>query len=170
MAASFAEPLAVDRRTFVAMIALAPLASAAEAGSANDPIAAMTAIYRREIKGDSALQTDKAERDRELSKAFAALWAKVDAQTPKGEEAIDFDVVADTNGLTLTGFSLKLEKRTATTATVAATLSYQEPNPRLQPSIVRYDLVLEGGAWKIDEIRGLNWSVRAMLRSALEAN
>jgi hypothetical protein len=169
MAAKLAK-LVVDRRAFVAMIALVPLASAAEAGSANDPVAAVTAIYRHEIKGEEALLTDKAERNRELSKALAALWAKVDALTPKGEEAIDFDVVADTNGLTLNGFSLKLEKRTATTATVAATLRYEEPNPHPRPSIVRYDLVFESGAWTIDEIRGSDWSVRAMLTSALKAD
>ena len=92
-------------------------------------------------------------------------------QDAQGDEGpVDFDVVADTNGLTLTGFALKVEKRTDTTATVAATLRYKERNPRPQPSVVRYDLVLEGGVWKIDEIRGFDWSVRAMLGESLKSD
>ena len=88
---------------------------------------------------------------------------------PGDESPIDFDLVADTNGLTLTGFSLKSEKLADKSATIAVTLVYKEGNPGAQPPVVRYDLVREDGRWKIDEIRSRAWSARATLAQFLNA-
>ena len=129
----------------------------------------ITAVYRRTLNGHEPNWSEKADRPRDLSKSLIALWAKTDPKLVKGDEGpVDFSVIADTNGLTLKAFSLKPEKQDDRTATIAATLIYKEGNPRPEPSIVRYDLVREDGEWKIDEIRGKNWSVRNMLTQFLK--
>lgn len=139
------------------------------AASSHDPIAVLRAIYRRAVKGNGPNWSEKADRPKDLSKSLIALWAKTDAKLVAGDVGpVDFDVIADTNGLTLTGFSLASEKQDDKTATIAATLVYNERNPRPEPSVVRYDLVREDGRWRIDEIRGGDWSVRKMLARFLE--
>jgi hypothetical protein len=151
------------RRFFAAGVALSLQCSVSLAAAAREPLAILTEIYRDAVKGKGPSWIDAADRPKYLSRSLVALWAKTDKKLVAGDEGpVDFDLVADTNGLTLTGFSLKSEKQDDTTATIAATLVYKE-GPRPEPTIVRYDLKREGGQWKIDEIRGGNWSVRDML-------
>jgi hypothetical protein len=38
------------------------------------------------------------------------------------------------------------------------------------PRVVTYDFVHEGGAWRIDNIRGQGWSVRKILTAWLKGN
>jgi hypothetical protein len=139
------------------------------AAGARDPLAIIQAIYRLAVKGNGPSWIEKADRPKYLSKSLVALWAKTDSRLVAGDEGpVDFDLVADTNGLTLTGFSAKGEKLTADAATIAVALAYKEKNPRPEPSVVRYDLVREGDQWKIDEIRSSNWSLRDMLNGFLK--
>lgn len=165
------ETFALSRRGFVALGVVAfPASRAALAADSRDPVAVIAAIYRAAVRGAGPSWIEKSERARDLSRSLVALWAETDRKRVAGDEGpIDFDLVADTNGLTLTGFSLAVEKQDDKTATVAATLAYKEGNPRPQPSIVRYDLVRENGQWKIDEIRGAHWSARAMLKLFLRS-
>lgn len=157
--------LVFSRRAFLALsLAVAPGILSAATTNARDPVAIITAIYQAAVKGNGPSWIDKGERSQYLSKSLVALWAKTDKKGAADHGAlIDFDLVADTNGLTLTGFSLSAEKLDAKIATIAATLVYKEGDPRPEPSIVRYDLVRENGQWKIDEIRTSKWSVRDML-------
>ena len=159
------EDLVFSRRAFLALcLAAAPGSRGALAANSSDPVAFIAAIYKAAVKGDGPTWIDKGERRRYLSKSLVALWAKTDRKGAADKGAlIDFDLVADTNGLTLTGFSLSTDKLDEKAATIAATLVYKEGNPGPEPSIVRYDLVRENGQWKIDEIRTSKWSVRDML-------
>jgi hypothetical protein len=163
------ETFALSRRGFVALgFAAFPTSAAVAAADTRDPVALITAIYRAAVKGDGPSWIEKAERAPYLSKSLVALWARTDRKLVAGDEGpIDFDLVADTNGLTLAGFTLKPERQDGKTATIAVTLVYKEAKPRPEPSVVRYDLVRENGRWKIDEIRGRDWSARAMLRQFL---
>jgi hypothetical protein len=157
------------RALFASGIGLALWTPATFAAGGRDPLATIQAIYRLAVKGEGPSWIEKACRPRDLSASLVALWAKTDLKLVAGDEGpVDFDLVADTNGLTLTGFSAKTEKQTADAATVAVTLAYKERNPRPEPSVVRYDLVRESGQWKIDEIRSSNWSVRDMLNGFLK--
>jgi hypothetical protein len=161
-------PTAPTRRRFVAAGLAALSLGGAHAATVRDPLAILTEIYRDAVKGKGPSWIEAADRPKYLSKSLVALWAKTDKKLVAGDEGpVDFDLVADTNGLTLTGFSLKSEKQDDRTATVAATLAYKE-GPRPEPTIVRYDLVREGGQWKIDEIRGGGWSARDMLTRFLK--
>jgi hypothetical protein len=141
---------------------------AAAAPGARDPTAVISAIYRAAVRGAGPSWIGKGERARDLSKSLVALWARTDKKVAPGDEGpIDFDLVADTNGLTLSGFSLKSEMQDDKSATVAVTLTYKEGNQGARPPVVRYDLVREDGRWKIDEIRSSQWSARAMLTQFL---
>lgn len=140
-------------------------AAAASAIAAQEPVAIMSAIYRQTIKEDSSGWLEPQERRKYLSKSLLALWAKSDAKkAPEGElGAIDFDLTADTNGLTLKSFVPKLQKQTADAATVAVELDYQKPYVRQGRAIVTYEFVREDGLWKIDNIHTTKWSVRDLL-------
>jgi hypothetical protein len=89
----------------------------------------------RSLKGQGPNWLLTNERPRYLSRALTALWAKTDKKLVEGYVGpVDFDVVADTNDLTLTGFSLKLETRSKLKATVAATIAYAKPRGPTPPS------------------------------------
>jgi hypothetical protein len=159
---------------------LAPLALAAS--SPADPI---TAIYRKAAagKGESGgnfVYQEKKDRARWLSKSLAALWDAEDKKTPKGDETPPgFDPVSNSQDPKVLNVKVELEKSDVKTATVAASfdswsrgLTREEhdrnpPDPRDRIT-VRYDMVLEHGRWKIDDIRGTTdgkeWSTRAIIK------
>jgi hypothetical protein len=160
---------AFSRRGFL-VAALAAFAGGRSAVAAETPgpLAVMTAIYQAAVKDQGPSWIDEGERAQYLSKSLVALWAQTDKKIVPGDEGpIDFDIVADTNGLSLSGFSLAVEKQGPTTATIAATLAYKDGDAGPKPKVVRYDLVRENGRWKIDEIHSDSWSVRALLSNFL---
>jgi hypothetical protein len=164
---------AFSRRRFLAAgLAMSLQYSVSLAAAARDPLAILTQIYRDAVKGRGPSWIDDGERPKYLSKSLIALWAKSDKKTPPGDEGpIDFDLVCDTNGLSLAGFSLKVEKQDERTATIAATLAYSAGDANPGTTIVTYDLVREDGQWKIDEMRGSGatvWSLRDMLTRSLK--
>jgi hypothetical protein len=73
----------------------------AEARTANDPAAIVTAIYTRAAKGkgDSGggfVTGSKMAKAQYLSKSLIELWARADKHTPKGDVGpIDFDPVTN---------------------------------------------------------------------------
>jgi hypothetical protein len=163
------KPFDLSRRSLLAAGLASLFASgAATAANARDPLATMRAIYQDAVKGQMPSWIDKGLRAQYLSRSLVALWAKTDKRIVPGDEGpIDFDIVTDTNGLELSDFSLAVEKQDAKTATIAVTLIYKEGDASPKPKVQRYNLVLEGGQWKIDEIRGDKWSVRDLLTNFL---
>jgi hypothetical protein len=162
----------LSRRWLLAMGLALSLPSGASLAAARDPLAVLTEIYRDAVKGEGPSWIDAAGRPKYLSKSLIALWAKSDKKTPPGDEGpVDFDLVCDTNGLSLAGFSLKVKKQDERTATIAATLAYSAGDVSPGATIVTYDLVREDGQWKIDELRGSGptvWSLRNMLTRSLK--
>ena len=79
-----------------------------------------------------------------------------------------FDPVTNSQDPMVRAFAVAVEKQDGRSATVAAT--FRSHNDK--SITVRYDLVRERGAWKIDDIRGIvdgeEWSVRKMLRDFKE--
>jgi len=159
---------------------LAPLALAAS--SPADPI---TAIYRKAAAGKGEdggnfVYQEKKDRARWLTASFAKAWNEADAKTPKGDETPPgFDPVSNSQDPKVLNVKVELEKSDGKTATVAASfdswsrgLTREEqdrnpPDPRDRIT-VRYDMVLEHGRWKIDDIRGTTdgkeWSIRAIIK------
>jgi hypothetical protein len=147
--------------------------------AADDPAGIVTAIYARTAKGKGdaggAFVIEKTARAKYLSKALAALWAKADARTRKGDAGpVDFDPVTNSQDPDVKSFTVAAEKQGAGTATVAATIESHQRDARANPAdkTIRYDFVQEAGQWKIDDIKGAvdgsPWSVRALLVESLK--
>ena len=160
---------------------LAPAALSLAASSPADPIVAIykkAAAGKGEDGGNFVYQEPK-DRARWLTKSFAALWNAEDKKTPKGDETPPgFDPVSNSQDPKVLNVKVALEKSDGRTATVAASFDSwsrgttreeqdkNPPDPRDRIT-VRYDMVLENGRWRIDDIRGLidgkEWSIRAII-------
>jgi hypothetical protein len=166
----------IDRRLLLLGLAVA-LAGAplhAQLPSSNDPVSIMTAIYTRVAKGKGEdggnfVTENKAVRAKHLSKSLAALWAKMDARTPKGEVgAVDFDPITNSQDPDVASFNVTPEKQDADKATIAVSIRGHRTERKEQADdVIRYDFVRDANQWKIDDIRGAvdgkPWSIRAML-------
>ena len=154
-------------------------ALAAPPSSPNDPVAIVNAIYARVAKGKGNagggfIIENKAARAKYLSKSLVQLWAQVDAHTPKDDVGpIDFDPVTNSQEPDVKSFMAVAEKFDADRAVIAVTIAGRG-KPRAKPAdnIIRYTLVREDGAWKIDDISGSSdgepWSIRGMLADSLK--
>ena len=160
-------------RRMVLLAGVALAASPALASAADSPAALITAIYQRAAagKGDSGGQfvwLNARSRPRWLSASLVRLWAEADAKVQPGDEGPPgFDPVTNSQDPLVRAFTVATEKQDGKTATVAATFRSHN-NESLT---VRYDLVRERGAWKIDDIRGTvdgkEWSIRRLLRTGM---
>jgi hypothetical protein len=151
---------------------LALLAAALPAGQASaqapappaaSPVDALRAVYRTLNRGNAR---------RPLSADLARLYAQVQRRSrQKGEplSGIDFDPAIDgqDHDEKVLQRTLKFaeESRDATKALVE--VSFVNGDPR----VLAYDMVLENGRWRIDNIRRTGaeaWSWRAMLQAGLK--
>ncbi len=168
----------ITRRTLVfsSLFAagLAPAAHAQAASSPHDPVGILNAIYTRAAKGKgdgggTFVIDGKAARAKYLSKSLVALWAKADAHTHKGDVGpVEFDPVTNSQDPDLKSFTVAPEKLEADHATIAVTLiGHRQDDRKPGDEVVRHEMVREGAAWKIDDIKGSAdgeaWSVRALL-------
>jgi hypothetical protein len=145
------------------------------AHAADDPTAILTAIYTRVTKGKgdgggTFVIENKAARAKYLSNSLAMLWNKADARTRRGDGGpVGFDPVTNSQDPDVKSFKVAAEKQAADKATMAVTIEAHQRDARANAAdkTVRYDFVLEGGQWKIDDIKGTvdgsTWSVRALL-------
>jgi hypothetical protein len=150
------------------------LLAAAPPASAESPAALITAIYERVTTGNGDSGGDflieAKDRAPYLSKSLRALWDAADAKTQPGYAGpLDFDPISNSQDPQVRVFALKIEKQDDKRATVAATFGARKEPLDWQPTTtVRYQLVNERGAWKIDDIQGAApngaaWSVRRLL-------
>ena len=104
---------------------------------ADDPAGIITGIYTRAAqgKGDAGgnfVVGNKVARSKYLSKSLAALWAKADARTRKGDVGpIDFDPVTNSQDPDVKSFKVTAEKQEGDKATIAVTIEgHQGPRPK----------------------------------------
>ncbi len=80
------------------------------------------------------------------------------------EPILDFDPVTNSQDPSVRGLSIAVESADAANTVVAASFNSEG---RTGPNIVRYIFVREGGAWKLDDIRGEDgdekWDLRALM-------
>ena len=158
-------------------VALVPRARAAQP-SPNDPVAILTAIYTRAAKGKGNsgggfVIEDKAAKAKYLSKSLVDLWARADANVPKGDVGpIDFDPVTNSEDPDVKSFKVVAEKLETDTALIAVTITGRMARAKPSDDIVRYKFVREDGKWKIDDISGTSdgeaWSIRDILADSLK--
>ncbi len=157
-----ARRLAAGLRTWLAQLAL--MERATERASRHGPRALLEALYRRAVKEQSPDWLDGEEREAFLSRDMVALWEKADAVRAAGnsDALLDYDPVAATNGLELKGYRIAVEEQRAGRARARVALTYKDSDHR---GGVAYDLVEQGGRWRIAEIGEGDNSVGAALRS-----
>ena len=101
------------------LLAAALLRGALAAPPADDPAGIVTAIYSRAAKdrgdaGGAFVIENKAARTKYLSKSLAALWAKADARTRRGDVGpVDFDPVTNSQDPDVKSFKVVAEKQEA---------------------------------------------------------
>jgi Protein of unknown function (DUF3828) len=153
---------------------LAVLALSAVPARAESPDAMITAIYQRAAAGNGDLGgyflVEPEDRAPYFTKSLAALWTAAEARTQPGYAGpLDFDPVSSSQDPQIRAFAVKTERDDGQRATVAVTFGPKKAPLDSQPTTtVRYDLVNEAGAWKIDDIRGAAsggaaWSMRWLL-------
>jgi Protein of unknown function (DUF3828) len=138
------------------------LAGAASAKSVDsDPVTLITAIYK-------TYETDQAGLPHVFSKRLQALVDKDAKETPEGEVGrIDWDVFIDGQDWKLTELKITPVSQTSSQAQVRATFQNFD-----RPSDMLFDLVLEDGHWRIDDIEKTlkpRWTMSKILTDAPDA-
>ncbi len=87
-------------------------------------------------------------RERYLSKRLRTALAEMDERTPDGD-ALDFDVVSDSDKPDVHDLRIRTESESPEKAVVVADFKSYDDTER---TVLRYDLVLEDGAWKIHNV------------------
>ena len=158
-----------DRRTFLAILALA---IAAPAVAAESPREIVVRIYKLSAgpKGDysgSSAFFDKKFQTSVFSKPLLKDLLAMDAQSKKDDAVpgLDFDPVTASQDPSVKKLSIASESEDGGTAVAAATFfSYEET----KPTIVRYYFVRENGAWKLDDMSSgegeSGWKLRELIK------
>ena len=146
--------------------------------SQNDPVAIINAIYTRAAKGKgdgggAFIIENKAAKAKYLSKSLVELWAKADANTPKGDVGpIDFDPVTNSQEPDVKSFKVVTDKLEADNAVIVVTITGRSARAKPSDDIIRYSFVRDDGKWKIDDISstldGEVWSIRDILSESLK--
>lgn len=124
----------------------APLV-AGEQTAATEAVRSLYAAYQNPVAGPNGPEADwSSYRSAALQARFAALPAK---QLASDEPILDFDPIVGAQDWAISDLSFsEAAGATATSRTVTATFkNYGEPR------VVTFDVVEEGGAWKVDNVR-----------------
>jgi hypothetical protein len=131
------------------------------AAAGSDPVAFITAIYQ-------GYEADAPDLDGVYSKRLQALLDKDAAETPEGEVGrIDWDVFIDGQDWRLSDLEIALVSNDADRAQVRATFKNFD-----RPSDMLFDLVLEDGHWRVDDVTKTlkpRWTLSKILMDAPDA-
>ncbi|HLW91167.1 MAG TPA: hypothetical protein VKS78_07690 [Roseiarcus sp.] len=147
-----------------------------------DPSRFISSIYANGHEEAVWLQwLSAAKRGAWFSRDLTALWSRCDASARKANDKVgplDADVATNSQmgWEAFKGFTVSVVSQADGLAVVNAKL---EPGPNTGPrkasdNVVRYDLIQEGGDWKIDDVHstidGKPWSLRDLLKDYLKTN
>ena len=142
----------------------------------SDPDRFVASIYSNGREPKVWAEWLDASRRREwFTQGLTSLWANCDAVARyTGDEIgpVDFDVATNSQAMEVWSFALKTLSPDASHAIVVTRLA---PNNWVRKSEreneIRYNLVLEHGRWKIDDIHSViephTWSLRGLLTQYL---
>jgi len=126
----------------------------------SDAVTLITAIYK-------TYETDQAELPHVFSKRLQALIDKDEKEAQGGVGRIDWDVFIDGQDWKLTELKIAPVSQTPSQAQVRATFKNFD-----KPSDLLFDLVLEDGHWRIDDIQKTlkpRWTMSKILTDAPDA-
>ena len=147
----------------------------------DDPVGIVTAIYTRAAKGKGDggggfVIENKAAKAKYLSKSLAALWAKADARTRKGDGGpIDFDPVTNSQDPDVKSFKVAAEKQEPTrrpspSRSKATSGSRGQARPTRPSATILSTRPASGrSTTSRAAVDGSPWSVRALLADSLKA-
>lgn len=145
----------ISRRTALVLLLLAVGGGAAPAAD-QPPADVVAAIYRAaagpggNYDDGTSVFFDPATRKRFLSKKLRADLAAMLKRTPKGDEPdLDFDPVCACNDPSVDDLTIAAESASEREAVVIASFQAHDEKERI---VLRYLLVREDGAWKVDNI------------------
>ena len=154
-----------------------PAASAAAAKAApiavEEPRDIVAAIYKQaaiDVKKAKATPFENRDtRETYFSKSFDLLVTTAETKAAHdGDSALDFDPISASQDAELQKVTLKTDVLELGKAVVSASFTNHG-----QPTVVTYDFVKDGGAWKINDIKGTTekeaWSVRKILTASGKA-
>jgi hypothetical protein len=148
----------LSRRGMLSFILCAsvPGFGAAAFAAADSPSDVVAAIYKAaagpggKYDDGTSVFFDPGARRRFLSKNLQAELKTMEKRTPKGDEPdLDFDPVCACNDPSVEDLKITTESQTDTQATVVATFRSHDEK---EPIVLRYLLVKDGGAWKVDDV------------------
>ncbi len=123
---------------------------------------------------------NRAKRSAWFSRDLTALWSRCDARARQSKDqmgALDFDIATNSQlgWDSFKGYAVSVVSTGDGRAAVNARLktgANTDPPKFDSDNVIRYDLVQEGGAWKIDDVRsttdGKPWSLRELLKYYLK--
>ena len=126
----------------------------------SDAVTLITAIYK-------TYETDQAELPHVFSKRLQALIDKDEKEAQGGVGRIDWDVFIDGQDWKLTELKITPVSQTPSQAQVRATFKNFD-----KPSDMLFDLVLEDGHWRVDDIEKTlkpRWTMSKILTDAPDA-
>jgi len=146
------------------------LGAGSQPTTGSDPVETVREAYRLEkasLQGAGPSPLSESERGKLFSHGFVTLWAQDEkfmrTTGDIGNVVGDYDVLLnaqDYDETTLSDLRLTLTKRTPSRAEVHASFHVFAHEPVQE---VRFDLVVQGGRWVIDDIRSNGHSVRKAL-------
>jgi hypothetical protein len=163
------------------LVSLYASAPAPALAGAADPAGVITSIYAH--GHEDAVWTQlltRGKRDAWVSRDLAALWGQCDALARKSKDeqgALDADILTNSQlgWESFKGFAVSVVSQGGGRAVVDARL---QVGPNTVPrkvdfdNVIHYDLVQEGGAWRIDDVSstvdGKPWSLRQLLKGYLK--
>lgn len=162
----------MNRRGLLMALAGAACARESLAQTANDARALVEQIYKvsagpnGKYDGPSVLHDGKL-RARYLTKSLVAALDAMDRKSKRANEPIlDFDPITDSQDPSVTKLTFATESSTPTRAVVAAKFFAEGAK---DATIVRYVLLMEGDAWKVDDMNGGRtregaWNLRQVIK------
>jgi hypothetical protein len=104
------------------------------------------------------------EASRQISLEIAAAAVDQGGQEQGGGRSLDWDLTTDTNALDLRNFDIKVKSRSSGGAVLGVKLIYRDYIQKGPPQVVSYDFIREDGRWRIENMRGRNWSLRDLVK------
>jgi hypothetical protein len=156
---------------------LAALATPALAQAPREPEAIVKSLYEATKKNPMKPGFGTKADLKLLTVSLKTLWDKSEKKyNPTGKElnAIDMDIVTMAQDAEIASYTIATETRDAQRATIVATYVMGKGYDTAgQKTVVNWDFLREGGAWKIDNVRSTldkkPWTLRENLELHLRA-
>lgn len=151
----------------------AKLKAAVKSTAARAPRDIVETIYKVSAGADGSYSGPSAFDDTQIRQLYfsKSLIAAVAAMETKsaGGSTLNFDPITNSEGPNLQNLDIAVESEQPDHVIIAAKFKSAEDS-----SILHYDFVKEGKAWKLDDIRGEivgqsgQWSLREIIRNSLQ--